>query len=320
MENEIDIQQQEKVPTLLVACNIGLVILVVAMASLIYDMTHRPKPATVTTTQDTTTHVFTDVALQAKAAYVFDMREHKAIFEKNKDMQLPLASLTKLMTALVATDLVPRDSHITIRKEFLEEEGDNGLRPGESWKLKDLLDFSLIVSSNDGARSLASVIGATHINTTDYDLGRKDFIAAMNERAKKLGMTQTYFLNESGLDETPTQSGAYGSAQDVADLLQYLISNRPQVLEATTYPATTISSQSENHTAKNTNIDIKEIPGLLASKTGYTALAGGNLAVAFDAGLEHPIVIVVLGSTQDGRFTDVDTLVKATMNYIQSVQ
>ena len=68
--------------------------------------------------------------------------------------------------------------------------------------------------------------------------------------------------------------------------------------------------------AKNTNIDVEKIPGLLASKTGYTTLAGGNLVVAFDASIGRPIIVVVLGSSQEGRFKDVQSLVNASIKYV----
>ncbi len=265
------------------------------------------------------THAFDAVSLQGKSAYVYDVAENKILYQKNADVQLPLASLTKLMMALVAIDSVPANSHITLSKDFFTdtEDGTNGLVAGETWTMKNLLDFSLVVSSNDGATSLASVIGATLSHTTDYNIGRADFIAKMNQTAQTLGLSQTYFINENGLDVSGTISGGYGSAHNVAQLMQYIITQKPSLLEATTYPVATVSSFSQNHVAQNTDTLIPNIPGLLASKTGYTSLAGGNLAVAFDAGLEHPIVIVVLGSTQDGRFTDVSQLVKASLVYVR---
>ena len=70
------------------------------------------------------------------------------------------------------------------------------------------------------------------------------------------------------------------------------------------------------HVAVNTDLDIGKIPGLLASKTGFTALAGGNLVVAFDASIGRPIIVVVLGSTEDGRFTDVAQLTSSSLAYI----
>ncbi len=260
---------------------------------------------------------FNKLPLQAKAVYVFDIKAGEMVYEKNATARLPLASLTKLMTALVASELAPLTSRITIQKEFLVEDGDTGLLSGEVWKLKDLIDFSLIVSSNDGARAIASAVGAIDIHTNDYTLGRKNFIDKMNLEAKKLDLKETSFINESGLDEGNT-SGGYGSAVDVANLLRYIVIQHPTLLEATKLDSTTISSFTKKHLAKNTDESIGEIPGLIASKTGYTALAGGNLAIAFDASIGRPIIIVVLDSTESGRFTDMNQLVTASLSYISN--
>ncbi len=228
---------------------------------------------------------------------------------------MPLASLTKLMTALTAMELLPENTRITINKEFLQDDGNSGLAVGESWSLKNLLDFSLVVSSNGGARSIASVVGATLDKTQDFSLGRTDFIKQMNLEVKKIGLSQSYFLNESGLDQSSTENGGYGSADDVAKLVQYILTNKPNILEPTKYSNLSVTSLSETHIAKNTDVLADTIPGLLASKTGYTDLAGGNLVVAFDASIGHPFIAVVLGSTQSGRFSDMQTLVDATMKY-----
>lgn len=259
--------------------------------------------------------VFGEVAIVGKSAYVYDALEDKVLYKKDESTQRPLASITKLMTALTALDLLPKDSDITIRSEFLREEGDSGLVVNESWKLGDLIDFSLVGSSNDGARSVASVIGAFELKSEDYDLGRKEFIRSMNNKAQDLGFSQMYFVNESGLDIGNT-SGGYGSAVDVANLVKYILANKPEILEATTFEKIDVSSDEKNHIAKNTNKNISDIPGLIASKTGFTAMAGGNLVVAFDAGLNHPIIVVVLGSTEDERFEDVKKLVDESLNYL----
>jgi D-alanyl-D-alanine carboxypeptidase len=258
---------------------------------------------------------FENILLQAKSAYVYDVAQDKVLYKKNETVQLPLASITKLMTALTATELVPADTEIKIKKEFLVDEGDTGLLDGESWKISDLLDFSLLVSSNDGARSVASVVGAMDLKTDDFSLGRTNFIAKMNQTAQRLGLTETYFVNESGLD-AGSVSGGYGSAMDVAKLLEYIIKNHSIIVEATKYKSINVQSKSKTHIAKNTNTETTEIPGLLASKTGYTELAGGNLVVAFDASIGRPIIVVVLGSTEEGRFEDVSTLVNASLKYV----
>ncbi len=299
----------------LLAFNGVLALAVISLFFSIYGEAHKPKQlAAVNEIKIPEVSPFENLTLGAKAVYVYDLLENKVLYKKNEFIQLPLASLTKLMMALTATELVPKGSHITIRKEFLQEDGDTGLLADESWQLKDLLDFSLVVSSNDGARSIASVVGAFDLKSDDYDLGRKDFITKMNLKAQNMGLKQTYFINESGLDIGEV-SGGYGSAIDVAMLMNYMLVNYPELLEPTKYKNITVESENKVHTGKNTNIDIGKIPGLIASKTGFTDMAGGNLAVAFDTSIGHPIIVVVLGSTLDGRFEDMSKLVSASFQY-----
>lgn len=302
----------------LFAFNLFLIFGIVAMSFVVVtDKRERQTAAVIQSEQKfPSLKPFEDQRILAKAVYVYDVNAKKVIFEKNSEAQLPLASLTKLMTAVTAVSMLPKDLKVTIRKEFLAEEGDSGLLANESWKLSDLLDFSLVASSNDGARSIASVIGAANLKNNDYDLGRKEFVRKMNEKAQEIGLKQTYFINESGLDEGST-SGAYGSAKDIGSLFSYIMENNPDIVEATKYKTFDTVSDTKTHKAKNTNADVDDIPGLLASKTGYTEMAGGNLAVAFDPSIGRPIVIVVLGSTIDGRFDDMNKLVKASLEYIR---
>lgn len=312
---------KEKIPWWLLALNAALVLIVVVLIFFIHDvislktLTNAIKNESALAVAEN--HDFDTVTISAKSVFVFDVASQKILFQKNANSQLPLASLTKLMTALVATNLAPKNSPITIRKEFLTADGDTGLLAGENWTLKDLLDFSLVTSSNDGMRSVASVIGAELTNTNNFNLGRQDFIKQMNLEAQALGLNQTYFINETGLDESDKQSGGYGSAEDVAKLMEYMLTNRPEILEMTKYADSTISSLSKTHNAESTDTIINKIPDLLAGKTGYTDLAGGNLTVAFDASIGHPVIVVVLGSTEQGRFDDVVNLANASMKYEQ---
>jgi D-alanyl-D-alanine carboxypeptidase (penicillin-binding protein 5/6) len=263
---------------------------------------------------------FTKIKIGAKAAIVWDMKEKKIIFSQNSEAALPLASLTKAMAALTAIELVPSYTTVTITKEFLAEEGDTGLLVDEKWSLKDLLDMSLLSSSNDGVRAIASVAGSA-INVGKTEMSREKFINEMNRQAKVIGLTQTHFGNESGLDINPSESGAYGSAHDVALMFDYIVRNHNSLLEPTRYPELKITSLNNiDHKVNNTNLVVNSIPGLLGSKTGLTDLAGGNLAIITDLGLEGPYIIAVLGGTQDGRFSDVETLVRATEDYITKVK
>jgi D-alanyl-D-alanine carboxypeptidase (penicillin-binding protein 5/6) len=139
----------------------------------------------------------------------------------------------------------------------------------------------------------------------------------MNVRAKEIGLAHTTFKNSTGLDISPSEAGAYGTARDVALLMEYIIVHYPQVTRLTTIDATRVYNEDgAYHDVENTNDVVDDIEGLIASKTGYTELAGGNLVVAFDAGLNRPIVAVVLGSTQKERFTDILTLTESARDYI----
>ncbi len=138
----------------------------------------------------------------------------------------------------------------------------------------------------------------------------------MNTEAVTLQLNRTHFANPTGLDLSNSESGAYGSAKDIASLMAYILKTRPEILQATTEPMIEPSSaQAVSHRAKNTNPITRDIPGLIASKTGFTDTALGNLAIAFDRGLNQPVIVVVLGSNPDDRFTDVLNLVKQTMTY-----
>ncbi len=213
----------------------------------------------------------------------------------NSEIQLPLASLTKIMTALVAQENLPSHLLVTISKEAVLQEGDEGFKTGEQWPLADLMDAMMISSSNDAAFALASEL--------NKDLG-KDFVLLMNKKAEELNLMQTYFVNPTGLDFSKNTAGAYGSAKDIVNLILYVIKNYPSLMEITRFEKIEINLRE----FKNTDKIITDLAGFIAGKTGFTDLAGGNLAVVADKGYAHPFIIVVLGSTPDGRFNDVKTI------------
>ncbi len=262
---------------------------------------------------------FLNIALQAKAAYVYDTRSGKVLFALNENNVLPLASLTKLMTAVIASELLPAGTVVTIGKMDIEEEGDSGLFMNERWKLSDIVGFTLMTSSNDGASALATAAGSLGQNAYGMPTNesKQKFIDAMNKKAEEFGLRGTHFFNESGLDVNKEISGGYGTARDVALLMTHVVKIAHKNIEPTTLARATITSLDNiHHQATNTNEEINAIPGIIASKTGYTDLAGGNLAIAFDAGLSHPVVVVVLGSTREGRFKDAEALTWAALQSI----
>jgi serine-type D-Ala-D-Ala carboxypeptidase (penicillin-binding protein 5/6) len=253
--------------------------------------------------------------LEASAAYVWDVRHQRALYNKSANTQLPLASITKLMTSLVALETLKPDAKVPMTLAAISQDGPSDFRDGEIFGAQALSDFSLVSSSNDGEYALAAAAAAALSKNGSTSTAL--FIDAMNKKAEEIGLSQTYFINPTGLDESTTKSGAYGSARDMAFLMEYLLEYHPQVLEGTTEKYTRVRGK-EIHTATNTNEIITQIPGVLASKTGYTDLAGGNLLIAFDAGLNRPVIVSVLGSSREGRFKDVAALISYAQKRIAS--
>lgn len=257
---------------------------------------------------------FENISIEARAVYVFDLKTGTVLYAKNENEKLPLASVTKLMTALVARERLPESAVVTLTKDDLSAEGDSGLRPGERWRLGDILNAMLLISSNDAAHAVAGFVGAngTPASTANTDVYRASFVQMMNEKAVALKLNQMEFFNESGLDVSITQNGGYGSARNVAELLSILWNKYPETVEITSHKDAHIYSQDNiAHILPNTNEIVGHIPGLVASKTGFTNISGGNLAVIFDKGMGEPVVAVVLGSGYKERFADMQKLVEA---------
>lgn len=252
---------------------------------------------------------YLNIALEARAVYVYNLKTKEVFFAKNENEKHPLASVTKLMTALVAREHMGESVVLTTLSDDISAEGDSGLRTGERWRLGDILDVLLLVSSNDAAHAVARFVGGEG-RDGDTESFRTQFIAMMNTKARTLGFSTMEFFNEAGLDVNPSLNGGYGSAREVALLMSELWNKYPETIEVTARKDARIYSQDNiAHILPNTNEIVGQIPGLVASKTGFTDISGGNLAVIFDRGVGEPIAIVVLGSTYKGRFDDMQKLV-----------
>lgn len=257
--------------------------------------------------------------IQGKAVVVYDVHRDEYLYAKNGSTRLPLASLTKLMTGLLVSESLDGESHVVVTPKALATEGDSGLHAHESWKVRDLLNFTMIVSSNDGAVALAGAVGALWQSTPNVseDIKVQSFVDRMNFKADELGLSDTRFTNPTGLDTF--EYGGLGTAKEMSRLVTYIWEQYPETMEYTNEREQVFTSlDGLIHTALNTNQYVYNIPGLIGGKTGYTDEAGGNLAVIYDAGFNRPIVIVVLGSTIEGRFSDVKTLVDTTYEYFSS--
>lgn len=238
----------------------------------------------------------------AKNIIIQNITTDDILYRQNIDRPIPLASLVKIMTALVAREAIPQDTMISISENALHQYGDHGLRAGELWNRDELVHFMLITSSNDAAQAIAESI--------------ENPIATMNSYAQKIGMRQTTFLNVTGLDEHG-KNGGYASLEDVAVLIRYILINHPDLLESTAYQKTFFSSSiQEIISAQNTNTFLNKLPVIRFSKTGFTSITGGNLLTIADLGLGQLYLVIVTGSTFEGRFTDTVTLYGILQDYL----
>jgi D-alanyl-D-alanine endopeptidase (penicillin-binding protein 7) len=277
------------------------------------DVNSRPTIDLTDVVPTDTTEQIKDVSISARAAYVWDVRGQRALYKKNESAVLPIASITKLMTAMVTHELITDLTNVSVPAVAIRQEGNSGLLEGETLTIEELNQLALVSSSNDAAFALANTAGAL---LGDRDPARQ-FIAAMNIRASELQLPSLSFANTTGLDESTTKPGGVGNAKDISFLLEHIIEKYPEIIAITTEPTARVyNTNGMFHDAENTNVIASRIPNLLASKTGYTDLAGGNLTVAFDLGLDRPIIITVLGSTRDARFTDVLTLLSAVQDSV----
>lgn len=240
--------------------------------------------------------------IQANIASSVLLNEDKKIilYEKNIEEKTAIASLTKLMTAVVVMDNYPLDSKIIVDEEMLTAWGTaGGLILNEHVTIEDLLYILLIESSNDAAECLAS------------KLNRNNFIILMNEKAKKLKMRSTHFVNPSGLDE---DDGTYNtsSAKDLTVLVSEIIKNYPtikDILSKTEY--TIISEEGIRHKLSNTNALLKEIPYETWGKTGYTEIANGCLILMTKNSNNDTIINIIINSND--RFGEMKTLTNWTV-------
>ena len=239
--------------------------------------------------------------LEAKAALLYDPETRRVLYQKNANDSLPLASLTKLMTAQAVLAAYPGDAQVVVTRDDLRPEGDSGLKPGERLTLSQLVDLALVASSNDAITAAAAAA-----------LG--DPMVALNKTAESLALTKTHFLNPTGLDLTETSAGARGSAYDMARLAAAFYKKYPAYFEQTAQSEVRVAAQGRTIVEDATAAPLQNIPGFVGAKTGYTDLAGGNVVAIFDLEVGRPVVAVILGSTYDGRFTDMRTLISAARN------
>ena len=217
--------------------------------------------------------------LTADAYLVTDLKTKEVILSNNKERAVPIASITKLMTALVALELFKPEEEIEVSRRAYETYGGSGyFRAGDKLSLGVMLYPLLLESSNDAAEAIAE------------KAGREKFLAAMNKKAKELGMTVTVFDDPSGLS-----SNNISSAEDLVKLTDYIHQNKISLFDITKLKEYKYGRFT--WTNRNNLIGMNYYAG---GKNGYTDEANRTLLSLFDLPLSEfenrKVVLVLLGS------------------------
>ncbi len=228
--------------------------------------------------------------------------EGNILYQKDKDQVLPIASLSKIMTAIIALENFDLEEVIKVSKDSVLILGDKGgLIRGEELKVRDLLYIMLMESSNDAAMALAN---------DNPRLPYNEFLDLMNSKAKELGLKNTSFLDPIGLN-----SKNKSTVFELAKLIDYTL-RFPVLWEILETPELTIYSIDNQfiHNLINTDQLLGKISFLLGGKTGYTEEAGGCMLTVSEIhnslGGSNYLITVVLGSDQ--REIDTETLINWT--------
>ncbi|MBO0991804.1 D-alanyl-D-alanine carboxypeptidase family protein [Bacillus sp. SD088] len=269
-----------------------------------------------------------ELAIQAKAAMLLDVDTGHVLYEKNKDLALPPASMSKIMTELLVLEAIERqeiswDQFVTPSEYVWMISTSPGLasvslQQGQTYSVRELFDAMAIHSANDAAIALAETVAGSE----------GAFVKLMNERAEQLGLEQSHFVNSSGLNNRDL--GKYRStgeanednqmsAQDLARLAQRLLINYPEILQTAEKPTLTFGSDSYG----NTNLMLPgggsslEYAGVDGLKTGFTDEAGYCFIGTVERDGTRLISVVMGTDSLNARFIETTKLYDAAFSKMQ---
>lgn len=236
-----------------------------------------------------------DLGVGSQAGILVDLDARRVLWDEGSGQRRAPASLTKMMTTMVALDHAPLLQPLAVPATALAspEETSMGLQAGQTFTLRELLYGIYLVSANDAAETMAQDI-----------MPRDQFIAAMNQKAAALRLANTHFENPTGLDGP----GQYSSAYDLAVMTGLLQLDYPAPTAIAAVPQVALYATDGHPEVDMLTLDkllLWPYPWAVWGKTGYTDAAGGCVAaVASRNG--HTLVAIVLGS--DVQFTDATKL------------
>jgi len=261
-----------------------------------------PSPAPILTVRGTPPPV------SAQAAYLLDADTGHVLADVRGEQRLPMASTTKVMTALITIQTADLNQIVTIRQDAITQvQQYNGssanLVVGDQIRLQDLLYGLMLPSGDDAAIAIADAVGGTTSN----------FVRTMNLFAKRLHLTQTHYINPDGLTYLTPQGrpdpNQYSSAADLAHLTRFAMANPffAQLVELQHYvlPASAVHHA---YTWDSINTLLSTYPGATGVKTGYTMEASYCLVFAATNGQHHLIGVLLHEPNAAQRFADARTL------------
>lgn len=229
--------------------------------------------------------------IKAQTYAVMDRTSGELLFAKNVTQELPIASVAKIMTAVVALEKADLDLELKVSSAAASiGEAVMGLTTGEQVRVEDLLYGLILPSGNDAAETLAEGLG-----------GRTAFIINMNEKAQSLGLFDTYFFNPSGLDGDTIETTTFSTALDLLALTNYALNNPTFARIVSTYYKEIPYKEGKHKAFYLTNIlqlD-RSYPGIKGVKPGVTDFAGETL-VSYAENGGRKLIVVLLG-TQNSR-------------------
>lgn len=232
--------------------------------------------------------------INAKSAVIYDTRSSRFLYDSNTGERLPIASLTKLLSAIVVIENFDLDDFIHVSKESLKVDGEKQtLYLDEKLRVIDLLKMMLIESSNDAAYVLMNHASGLGINLVNL----------MNRKAAALGMGNSIFHDPAGLNDD-----ALSTVEDLIKLVEYSLKFNEiwSILGEKTASVYSVDRKIE-HRISSTNQLLGVIPDVIGGKTGYTEKALGCMILVVDIpGENDRLITIVLGSTD--RFTDTQKL------------
>lgn len=227
--------------------------------------------------------------LKARSLIVANLDAQEIYISRHPEVFVNIASLSKLMTAIVAIDNLDLGRILVVSQKAVNTYGNgDNLKVGEKLSANNLLKDLLVFSSNDAAVALAEGVGYNK------------FIGLMNQKAKQIGLKETAFFDATGLDE----KGNFSNAGDLLKLVNYIYKNYPLIGSISRMPSVTFQSVDGiyTHNLSNTDQLIGKIDNLWLSKTGTTDNAGECLILVYRLKNGQAIASIILGSTD--RFGD----------------